>query len=216
MKVGVRARVILYAINTEGRQQAYHPGEVVYVGKQIAKQWVAEHRAELLPPPPDCDDMAFSCGVMVRTVDVESAQVALAGAYPQLSVTQGSGLNFSKTLLLDGQLSPRSVIVGLGFNLLKAWQVVAPLWSYTELARHVGSEKERTLTQAIIRDLRVPLYDTRMVFMRRCSTTLALLDCWRDEMVEGGEERLAFLRAIYQVKPTVCAGPTTWLGMRDV
>ena len=218
MRVGVRARTILYASDTDGRQRAFQPGEVVYVGKQIAKRWIAERRADALPPPPGVDDMAFSCGVMVSEegmASVASVQHALAGVYPELKVAGAQTLNFSKTLLLSKDVYPRPAIVGLGFKLLDTWQAVVPLLSYETLACDVGTGSEREKTKQVVRDLRVPLYDTRFIFMRRCSTTLALLATWQVEMSDGGNAHLAFLRAVYQVKPALCAGPTTWLQTGD-
>lgn len=216
MKVGIRARTILYATDTDGGQRAYHPGEVLYVGKQSALRWLAEGRADALPPPPGVDDMGFYSGVVVRTAGVENTQAALAGAYPDLTIIEGEGLNFSKTLLLDGNLSPRPSIVGLGFKLLDTWQVAAPLFSYETLARDVGTEADRQQTAKMIRDLRVPFYDTRLIFMRRCSATLQLLEAWKEERQLDSDDRLAFLRAIYQVKPTLCAGPVGWVETGDV
>jgi hypothetical protein len=98
-----------------------------------------------------------------------------------------------------------------GFNLLARWQAAAPLWSYTELACHVGSEADREATKAVIRELRVPLYDTRVLFVRRCDDTRRLIELWLAEC-KRGDARLAFLRAMYQVKPVLCALPAQWTG----
>jgi len=90
--------------------------------------------------------------------------------------------------------------------------VAVPLWDYDTLARDVGSEEERAYTESVIHDLRVPLRDTRLVFVRRCSDTRKLVETWHAERarVPGGEDKLAFLRALYAVKPLVCDLPTVW------
>ncbi len=54
----------------------------------------------------------------------------------------------------------------------------------------------------------MPVYDTRLMFIRRCHATRELVDEW---VAEDGHRGLAFLRALYRVKPLVLALPTTWV-----
>jgi len=98
------------------------------------------------------------------------------------------------------------------FKLLQRWQVAIPLWNYETLAAQVGTEEERERTKAVIRDLRVPLRDTRLVFMRRCAQTRELTNVWREELTNSTDERLAFLRALYRIKPVICDLPASWTG----
>ena len=119
-------------------------------------------------------------------------------------------LPFPKTLIWETSLNLRGGLVFAGFKLLEKWQVAVPLWDYNELACHVSDETDREATARIVRDLRVPMYDQRMVFMRRCKDTQRLLELWCRERREEGDDRLAFLRALYVVKPTVCALPASW------
>jgi len=50
------------------------------------------------------------------------------------------------------------------------------------------------------------------VFVRRCPDTRRLVETWHAERARfpSGEDRLAFLRALYIVKPLVCDLPTVW------
>lgn len=121
-------------------------------------------------------------------------------------------LPFERTLMWDPKAVLRLDLVPAGLRFLDRWQVAAPLWSYTELARDIGTENQRELTAAVIRDLRVPVYDTRVLFLRKCPDSDQLLSVWRDEQKEpDGDLRLSFLRALYRVKPLVLALPTTWI-----
>jgi len=101
-------------------------------------------------------------------------------------------------------LQENMILTGLG--LLETWQVAVPLKPYNLLAQNLGDEAEREQTAAVIPDLRVPVYDHRCVFMRRCPESEELLARWQ---VEGGGI-LAFLRALYTVKPLVLALPNSW------
>lgn len=139
----------------------------------------------------------------------------LLGDYANMiasSFMNNTHLVYGRSLLWDAMRlqSLRLNILPIGFSLLDTWQIAAPVWSYTELAAHVGNAAEREYTQSIIRDLRVLMYDTRMVFVRRCGDTRKFVSVWRDESEKGADERLAFLRALYIVKPVLLALPTTW------
>jgi len=117
--------------------------------------------------------------------------IALAGAdeikasLPNMDVMRLGELpdelpcNFA--LILNGLRGFRLDLMANGFQLLERWQMAAPLWSYTELACHIGSEADRAQTKAIIRDLRVPVYDVRAVFVRKCDETAEVLRQWKAE-----------------------------------
>ena len=191
------------AIEEQGKMRLYSPGEWVKVGKQLALKWIAAGDAWNFR----LGNVAPSgCGIAARGKVPE-------GDYLGLPVsTEGDGLRWPRTLLWDAsRLNLRSNILPAGFGLLSKWQVVAPVFSYDVLARDISSDEDKALTRKIIRDLRVPVYDTRMVFLRRCRDTQRLLALWKQEGERlNGDEKLAFMRAAYAVKPTICAAPSSW------
>jgi len=102
-------------------------------------------------------------------------------------------------------------LVGHGFHFLERWDAAAPLWRYGKVAADVGTPAEQKRTQKITRDLRVLLYAHELLFVRDSPDGRALLAAWEQEMVDGGPSaRLAFLRAVYRVKPLFLALPRTW------
>jgi hypothetical protein len=113
-------------------------------------------------------------------------------------------------LLADGFM-PRKILFGIGFNLLSTWQVAVPLMDYKTLARDIGSEADRERAQETLIDLRVPVYDTRMIFVRRCPEGEALVETWSNMLAIGEEPRLAFLRAVWAVKPLILPLPFSWM-----
>jgi hypothetical protein len=50
-----------------------------------------------------------------------------------------------------------------------------------------------------------------LLFVRDSPDGRRFLDTWIAECGNGGDERLAFLRALYLVKPLFCALPRSWL-----
>lgn len=192
-------------IETQGRSTTYQPGDWVQVGKQLARQWLADGSA--YSPFPDVnrvEEPAGTAGIMLF------GQVA---SPPDLGIPVANDaaweLRWDKTLFWDYSVSVKVPLLAVGFQFLDKWQVACPLVDYRHLAQDEEmSEGEKQRTVAVIRDLRVPLYDNRLVFMRRCEDTRRLLEVWDQE----GPSRLAFLRALYITKPLLLALPCTWTG----
>jgi len=115
---------------------------------------------------------------------------------------------YARTLFWNSKLSLRAELYPAGVGLLERWEVAVPIPDYNTLAAHVGSEADRAYTQELIHDLRVPVYEPGVLFLRRCQAGFDLLAAWNDE---SGERRLAFLRALYRAKPLVLALPSVWL-----
>ncbi len=115
------------------------------------------------------------------------------------------GLPFERCLVLGAGVAVPWGLVQAGLRFVERWEVATPLAD--ELAHDVGAATERERTVAVIRDLRVPTYVSELLFVRKCEAAEALLAAWREE----GGGRLAFLRALYRVKPCFLALPRSWL-----
>lgn len=97
------------------------------------------------------------------------------------------------------------------WHFLERWDAAVPLWRYGETAEDVGTAAERERTKTVVRDLRVLLYSHELLFVRKNEVGETLVATWADEMQGGAEPRLAFLRAVYRIKPRLCVLPRTWL-----
>lgn len=124
---------------------------------------------------------------------------------------------FEKTLFVEAGTRVPFDLLPAAWHFLDKWDAAIPLWRYGVTAADVGTDEERKLTQEIVRDLRVLLHATELLFVRRNGAGQTLMKAWQEECVrggprgDGGDKRLAFLRALYSVKPRLCALPTTWL-----
>lgn len=198
----VRLKTIKY-ISKNGKTTPHYPGEWVEVGGQQARSWQVAGEADR-PDQPDMKVLS-GCGLVIQGAIGKAASLL-----PGLDIVSGEPtLTFSKTLYWDTRANFRPEFVGAGFSMLDRWEIAVPLAAYDRLADSIGSEEERSRTVDIIRDLRVPYYDTRLLFLRRCQRVEKLLSLWRDET---GDSRLAFLRVLYQVKPKMQALPVMWIG----
>lgn len=127
-------------------------------------------------------------------------------------VTDGilAEIEFNRALIVAPGTGIPWDLVRHGFHFLQRWDAAAPLWRYGKVAADVGGPAEQKRTQKITRDLRVLLYAHELLFVRNSPDGRALLAAWQEEMTGGGEPRLAFLRAVYRVKPLFLALPRTW------
>ena len=122
---------------------------------------------------------------------------------------------FDKTLFFTSGVKLPWDLLSVGYEFLEKWECAAPVWRYDTLAVDLATGEERERTQALLRDLRVPLYAHELLFVKDSPGGNALLEAWQEELAlfEGrGEPRLAFVRALYRVKPLFLALPRSWLG----
>ena len=203
----VQLKSIQY-ITILGKRHTHYPGEWVEIGKQTANSWLATGDA-IRPDMPDLQVLP-GCGMAVPAPALEIAARIIPGL-ERLSQPDPFSLSFPKTLWYNPAANLRSDLIATGFSLLDTWEVAAPLFSYERLARDIGTPPERQRTEALVHDLRVPVYEVRCLFLKRCRTTRDLMTAWAEEQADGGNEYLGFLRALYQVKPLVLALPTTWV-----
>lgn len=192
-------------IEERGMLRQYYAGDWVHVGKQLALQWVADGKA--ISPFPET--------VAVEEPEGTSGLMVFGkGDIPEIGIEysqEGSWeLRWHKTCFWFPSAPVNAAMFAIGFGLINKWEMAVPLWDYRHLARDEEmSDTERQYTESIIRDLRVPLYDIRLMFMRRCESTRRLLEVWESE---GEWTPLSFLRSLYRVKPLILALPVTWTG----
>ena len=205
----VRLKSIQYIV-IDGKQRPHHPGDWVNVGKQTALLWQSRGDAEIPANTIHRHLTVEGSGILARG-DVETARARLAGYQARMAIEGGDlRLPFRYTIIYSPQVPLRHDLLPIALSFLDTWQLAVPMWDYEELAANAGTPAERERTQGIIRDLRVPLYDTRLMFVRQCEDCERLISLWRKEMADGSDERLAFLRALYRVKPLILALPMTW------
>lgn len=200
----------------KGVMTTYHAGDWVNVGRHIAEEWIAGGCAVAIDAETLELGVESTSGIAVRGTLSEDIRKQIEQASSLrlafFDTDWTPELPFTETLIWTPTFQPRLDLILTGFKLLKVWQVVVPLMDYTTLAAQVGTAEDRERTEAVIRDLRVPLRDTRLIYARRCAATRTLMRYWGDELARGGDERLAFMRALYTVKPLVCDVPASWVG----
>lgn len=205
-KVWVRAKSIVRT-NEDGKQKTYHPGDWCQMGRHQANEYLARDQVEILKPDvlQTVQDLT-DCTIYMRRKDSvkRSLLVAKFPAVPVLDFEKFPGKP-GRFLIWDTIVNLDEKLILTGFNLLSKWQIAVPLVDYETLAQDIGTEAERAKTKAIMHDLRVPIYESRVIFARQCREVEQLFELW------NGGGQLAFLRALYQSKPVINALPPSWV-----
>ena len=192
-----------------GRSILHYIGEVVDVkNKAMVAKLIKGKRA--VDMAVEMKGLPKGMGVLVQGATVLAPWVR---ALHVEVATGGLGLPFAYTLIWNGKVTPRSEFLVKTFEVLARtdWEIAVPLYSYHRLANAIGTAEERAKTKAVIHDLRVPTYRTELLFVQRNERTEKLIAAWKREMGKGSDERLAFTRAVYAVKPYLLPLPAMWI-----
>lgn len=100
-------------------------------------------------------------------------------------------------------------LLDAGFGMLERWDMAAVLLP-DRLASGAGEVPQREIARHTLRDLRIPLYETGLVFARKSPVGEAVVTTWCEGISLLGSP-LALLCAIHRVKPRLCALPPSWL-----
>ncbi len=200
-------------VSENGKAVMKHAGDWAQVGKMDARRWVAEGSAI----SPDGGLSATVGGLGEIGILVNGNRGAGNKVLEKLSgkISTDYGMpecRWPKTIIWNPEAMLRLGMIAVGEELLNTWELAMPMCDYDVLAINRGSEEDRGRTAAIVRDLRVPVPDIRLIYMRDCDNVRRLIDIWYEEKEASTDDGLAFLRALYQVKPFWLALPITWVG----
>lgn len=154
--------------------------------------------------------MSAGKGIVLLGEDKNIHAQAKQGKLP-IVVDPTMPLAFDKTLFVTPGIRVPLDLLGAAWQFLDKWDAAMPLWRYGVNATDVGTPSERRGTEKVVRDLRVMLYAHELLFVRDNDAGRALVAAFVEERADGGEARLAFLRAFYRVKPRLCVLPRSWL-----
>jgi hypothetical protein len=153
----------------------------------------------------------MSVAVVLRKPDKVIEGKARSAKLPVLVMSDMRGpWAADRVLIAEGGTAVPWEMLSAAWQFLERWDAAAPLWRYGTLAANLGTPAEQKRTQAIVRDLRIPAYACELLFVRNSPAGQELVRVWQDEC-QHGDQRLAFVRALYLVKPLFCALPRSWL-----
>jgi len=198
-----------------GGYHTYYPGDWFQCKNMEMRELVESGMVETTPQVLSAEYKAGDAGVLLRDGAIKPRDVKTYGlkckedgrlALPwKRTVILGPGASISTTSIVIG-LSRIEVGHGVG------WEMAVMLKDMRKLARDVGTEEEKAKTLDAVGDLRLPVYDTSMLWVRRTKATKDWLAAFRDELEAGADEMHAFLRILYMRRLMLCTLPAGWIG----
>jgi len=193
-----------------GRYILHYAGETVHIkNKEVCAKLIKEKKAVDLRKvaaelPEETGILLLGGGRIPKWATALELETAAGGP----------ALPFEYTILWDPKVKPQGTLITVALKTVAGtgWEIAVPIYSYHKLAKACGTKEERALTKAVIHDLRVPVYNPGLMFVQRTERTEALMSQWITEMSHPGfDNRLAFMRALYKVKPIILPLPTIWV-----
>lgn len=213
-------------IRKGGVQRAYQPGDSVDVGRQTALEWILDGSAkdpygQMGAPLEATGKIDSRYGVVIRCAEGHATHEALGVLAGRVEIQYGEpSVPFEYTFIWrpDQKISPR--LLNYGFMRImadedraSAWEIAACLIGGNRLANSFGTSHERRRTLKAVGDLRLPVYESRMVWVRKCPSAVAVIENWARQLEEvGADEHHAFLRALYVKRAMLCTMPYDWKG----
>jgi len=138
-------------------------------------------------------------GNCLKALEFSTGPVALPYQYPMLWDPSAS-------------VTPQRVLIGFSQITSKekgqlSWEMVARLEGHY-LARDVGTKAEQAKTRDLIGDLRIPVYDIRVLWIRKTAKTESLIRRWTAAIQAGEDKAHAFLRTLYTEGVLLCTLPS--------
>jgi hypothetical protein len=196
-------------MQSDGTWKLYYVGAIMDIKNKslckdlIKKKVAVDMSVAAADIPKGCGLLMFRAGPIpewARALELEMA-------------TGGPRLPFEYTIIWNQRCTPNPEFLSTTLMLLsdRGWDMAVPLYSYTKLTDKLGSEAERKATETLIHDLRVPYFNTDLMFIKRNKRTEELMTRWAEERKGTSDDKLAFLRAVYQAKPFILPLPTEWI-----
>lgn len=200
-------------LEVNGVKRNYKSGDWIEVGKQTAIQWINQDKARRVDFNPSDEYVDLTAGIVLVGSVNKNLLDNIKHDIPGIEVTNSElpEMKFSENMIWVNGVKLKRENVGVGFKLLKNWQMAVPLHSYDDLIVHQKMKRdEKEYLTSVLHDLRVPFYNTNLIFVRRCSETKELFEQWQLELEQIENTNLAFHVAYYKVKPVLCALPVSW------
>jgi hypothetical protein len=197
-----------------GIQEVVQPGDWAEIGRHQARMLLARGIVKIPRADRHVMTVDHACsGIVARAPTIPEIDLDA-----KLQVTCGvPDTTFNFTMIWEPSLPVTTRVVELGLSRCReseaeGWEVLAILTNI--LAADVGDNEEQAKTKQMVKDLRTPVYEPRLLWIRRTSSTEKFVGLWADELASGADEHHALLRSLYQSKVTIRALPTNWLSLQ--
>lgn len=211
----VRALKHISRHDLTGMYKTYQPGDFFQCNNQELRNLLERGLIETAPDVLRAEYNLDNAGVLVRS-----------GVAPTDCVNYGLHVERADRLALPWELNVlwrgngRVNALGIALGLTRVqtntddvgWEMAVALRSHAQLAENNGSPEDRQKTLDLLGEIRLPVYDTCAVWVRRTPATEEVIQRWQAELDAGGGELHSFLRALYTTPVLLCTLPADWIG----
>lgn len=200
-------------IETNGILKQYRAGDWYEAGKQTALSWIQQGIAKRNDFSLATEYIDMTSGIVIVNSKNHQLVNNIKQDLPGIDIAENdkAKMMFSENMIWSNAVKIKRENVIIGFKLLDKWQVAMPLYSYDKLAVHLVSDKNKDYCLSVLHDLRVPVYNTNLMFIRSCDQTKELLEQWQHEQELIDNPHLAFHVAYYKTKVLLNALPVSWI-----
>jgi hypothetical protein len=211
----------LSAYDEHNQMKRYHRGDWIEIGKQQAREWLELGRVSV-PGTKESSDQVIGnlsdCGILIREGFEDNANHILQKhEQVRVRVSKRLELMFDRSLLwkADYPMSPERA--ALGFVRIEkspsyaGWECAAMMRGQNQLVRSIGTKEDKQGTLDLLGDLRLPVYETSAIWIRKTRATQKLVTEWQNWLDQGVGDEHAFIRALYQNRIILCTLPRGWL-----
>jgi hypothetical protein len=212
----VKALKTITRYDLTGAYRTYHAGDWFQANNQEMLELLAEGKIQTNALDIKNNFVGCDMGVLIRGGNVPDDLFTCYGI--EVRHSEAFDLPWERTALWDVRVPMTAECIALGLMRVDgreeapAWEMAAMLTSQSQMARDVGTKDERARTLETLGDLRLPVYKTGILWVRRTQATEEVIQLWRAEVEAGAEERHAFLRTIYTRRLLLNTLPADWIG----
>jgi hypothetical protein len=202
-----------------------HPGDWIDIkNKNTLRKWIAIGKVDIpywLKDQAANQIFSTDCGVIIIGGDKSSVKGAVFNTYAsalKFTTSKVPALPHLHTLIWHAGFPIIKAQLILGYALINAdrkgyddWDMAAMLQQEDLLIQQIGNKNDIIKTKEIIGDGRLPVYDPRLVFVKRNDRTEKLVELWAQEIADGTQEHHALVRALYLNPVKLCTLPERWL-----
>lgn len=207
----VRLRSIQY-VSINGEQKTFNPGDWVDVGRQTAMLWLSTGQAEL--PQLDVDLLPpSSCFCSINGASLKPGGINPAVIERDIEIVNAEHPVMERQLnCISDRVAVKVDLYWVGVSMLHntGWQVIVPL-DHEQLLVECASGDRVEQVREKIGDLRIPVYDPRLMFIKKSPETIELLDAFMGYRKALFNRWTAFMLALWDVKPLILPVPMDWI-----
>ena len=204
-------------IRKKGVSKTYFPGDTVEVGRQQATAWILDRTAQdpfkqLAPTVLKKQGATYGVIVLADKGAINDGHLShLFGDLPIVYKAKKLPYDYTFVYLPSVKISHQLLSFGWLRIAETGWDMAARLVNLKATIGKVGTKEEQALTKKMIGDLRLPVYESGLLWFSRSSKTQDFYAEYASASLSKTNRYHVFLRTLYHQRPLLCTLPLDWV-----